>query len=277
MRSASQRRTITSWVFLLLYLTISLVPILWLMNTSVKVEAQSNAYPPVIFPRPLTFQAYGEVLTAFSFLQNMRNSLVIAFGATLAAGVLGTLAAYGFSRFRFPANRLLMVVALGARMVAPIAMVLPFLILARQFKLFNSLWVLILANVYMNLPFVIWLMRGFIDGISTELDDAAMVDGCTRLQAMVRVILPLTVPGLAATLIMVFLFSWNEFLFGWALTNSLAAEPLTVGLKDFVGEQMVFWSLLSAAGVLTMLPALVFAVLFQRFIVSGLSAGAVKG
>jgi len=231
----------------------------------------------VIFPRPLTFQAYGEVLTAFSFLQNMRNSLVIAFGATLAAGVLGTLAAYGFSRFRFPANRLLMVVALGARMVAPIAMVLPFLILARQFKLFNSLWVLILANVYMNLPFVIWLMRGFIDGISTELDDAAMVDGCTRLQAMVRVILPLTVPGLAATLIMVFLFSWNEFLFGWALTNSLAAEPLTVGLKDFVGEQMVFWSLLSAAGVLTMLPALVFAVLFQRFIVSGLSAGAVKG
>jgi ABC-type glycerol-3-phosphate transport system permease component len=109
------------------------------------------------------------------------------------------------------------------------------------------------------------------------MDDAALVDGCNRLQAMTRVILPLAIPGLAATLILVFLFSWNEFLFGWALTNSLVAEPLTVGLKDVVGEQMVFWSMLSAAGVLTMLPALLFAVAFQRYIVAGLAAGAVKG
>jgi multiple sugar transport system permease protein len=131
--------------------------------------------------------------------------------------------------------------------------------------------------VYMNLPFVIWLMKGFLDSIPSDMDDAALVDGCNRIQAMTRVILPLAIPGLAATLILVFLFSWNEFLFAWALTNNLSAEPLTVGLKDVVGEQMVFWSLLSAAGVLTMLPALLFAVLFQRFIVAGLSAGAVKG
>lgn len=277
MRIRIKREVLFSWIFLGIYLTINLVPVIWLISTSIKPESQANAYPPVFLPRPITFKAFGDVLNFFSFLENLRNSLIIAFGTTLVAGTLGVLAAYGFSRFRFPGDRLLMLLALGSRMVAPIAMVMPFLILARNFNLFNSKLVLIVANTYMNLPFVIWLMKGFMDTIPTDMDDAALVDGCNRLQAMTRVILPLAIPGLAATLILVFLFSWNEFLFGWALTNSLVAEPLTVGLKDVVGEQMVFWSMLSAAGVLTMLPALLFAIAFQRYIVAGLAAGAVKG
>jgi len=277
MRFRVKKTVFISWIFLVIYLIINLVPVFWLVSTSLKPESQAGAYPPVLFPRPITFKAFNDVLMHFSFLKNLRNSLIIALGTTLVAGVLGVLAAYGFSRFRFPGDKGLMLLALGARMVAPIAMVIPFLILARRFNLFNSKLVLIIANTYMNLPFVIWLMKGFMDSIPTDMDDAALIDGCNRLQAMTRVILPLAIPGLAATLILVFLFSWNEFLFGWALTRDLAAEPLTVGLKDVVGEQMVLWSLLSAAGVLTTVPALLFAVLFQRYIVAGLAAGAVKG
>ena len=277
MRFRINRTLVISWIFMAIYLTINLVPVFWLISTSFKPESQSNAYPPVFIPWPPTLKAFHDVLEHFSFLQNLRNSLIIAFGTTLVSGVLGVLAAYGFSRFRFPGDRILLILALGARMVAPIAMVMPFLILAQRFHLFNSKLVLIIANTYMNLPFVIWIMKGFMDSIPTDMDEAALIDGCNRLQAMIRVILPLAIPGLAATLILVFLFSWNEFLFGWALTNNLSAEPLTVGLKDVVGEQLVYWSLLTAAGFLTMLPALIFALLFQRSIIAGLSAGAVKG
>lgn len=272
-----KKASLIPWLFLGIYLSINLLPILWLLSTSIKPDALANAYPPTLIPWPITFEAYSDALEKFSFAANLRNSLIIALGSTAISGGLGVLAAYSFSRFRFPGDRFLMVLALVARMIAPIAMVVPFLILARYFSLFNSKLVLIIANIYLNLPFVIWLMKSFLDGISTDLDEAALIDGCNHLQAMYKVILPLALPGLAATLILVFLFSWNEFLFAWALTSSLDAEPLTVGLKDVVGEQTVLWSLLSAAGVVTMLPAVIFALLFQRSIVSGLAAGAVKG
>jgi len=272
-----KKASLITWLFLGIYLSINLLPILWLLSTSIKPDALANAYPPTLIPWPITFEAYSDALEKFSFAANLRNSLIIALGSTAISGGLGVLAAYSFSRFRFPGDRLLMILALVARMVAPIALVVPFLILARYLSLFNSKLVLIIANTYLNLPFVIWLMKGFLDGISTDLDDAALIDGCNHLQAMYKVILPLALPGLAATLILVFLFSWNEFLFAWALTSNLDAEPLTVGLKDVVGEQTVLWSLLSAAGVFTMLPAIIFALLFQRYIVSGLATGAVKG
>ena len=266
-----------TWGFLIVYISMNLIPIGWLVRTSLKTDAEAVAFPPVFNLSQLNIAAYDAALNDFQFLSNIQNSLIITLGTAFLCCLLGITAAYGFSRFHFKGQQFLIVLVLATRMVAPIAMVIPFLIIARDLSLFNSKLILIIANTALNLPFVIWLMKGFFDSIPKELDDAARVDGCSHFQSMWRVILPVALPGLAATMILVFIFTWNEFLFGWALTSNLSAEPLTVALKDFIGEQATSWPLFSAAGVLAMIPAVVFAGLFQRYIVAGLSAGGVKG
>ena len=266
-----------AWSGLLAYLLINLVPVGWLMNTSIKTDADAVAFPPVFISSQFTWSAFDLALNDFQIVANIRNSLIITGGTTVCCAILGVVAAYGFSRFAFPGRQFLIVLVLATRMVAPIAMVIPFLILARDLQLFNSKLILVIANTALNLPFVIWMMKGFFDSIPRELDDAARIDGCSHLQSLRRVILPVALPGLAATMILVFVFTWNEFLFAWALTSNLAAEPLTVALKDFIGEQVTSWPLFAAGGVLAMIPAVLFAAIFQRFIVAGLSAGGVKG
>ena len=266
-----------AWLFLLGYLLINLIPVGWLIDTSIKTDADAVAFPPVVFPAQLTLSAFDLALNQFQILANIRNSLIITGGTTACCALLGVVAAYGFSRFAFPGRQFLIVLVIATRMVAPIAMVIPFLVLARDLELFNSKMILVIANTALNLPFVIWMMKGFFDSIPTELDEAARIDGCSHLEALWRVVLPVALPGLAATMILVFVFTWNEFLFAWALTSNLAAEPLTVALKDFIGEQVTSWPLFSAAGVLAIIPAVVFAAIFQRYIVAGLGAGGVKG
>lgn len=262
---------------LILYFTF---PIYWTFINSIKTLAGVHNFPPTLIPRqtiePL-WQNYVDIWYDRTFNKYTLNSLVIAVSTTIIVMFFGTLAGYGFSRFRFPYDDYVFIAILGARLLPPVGMLVPFFSMFGDLNLLDTRTALIIVYTYMNLPLVVWLMRNFFVSIPSDLDEAAYIDGATRFQTFKDVILPLARPGIAASAILVFLFSWREFLFALVLTVSPASRTLPVGAVLFVEDVVVVWNYLAAAGFMAMLPALVFVVIFQRHIVSGLTAGAIKG
>ena len=210
------------------------------------------------------------------FILYIRNSLGVSTISTLIILMLGSISAYCFSKFRFWGNTLLMVLILVSRLIPPIALLVPFFKIATMLRISDTWTAIILTNIYMYLPFSVWLLKGFFDTIPKSLVDAAKIDGCTNFGAFRRVMLPITRPGIAAAAILSFLFSWNEFIFPLILTNSEKAKTIPVGLYDFVGDQYVDYGSMAAATIIACIPAVIFVVFFSRYIVSGLLAGAVK-
>ncbi|QKY18685.1 carbohydrate ABC transporter permease [Halorubrum sp. CBA1229] len=255
-------------------------PIYWTFVSSIKTLEGIHRFPPTLIPQdtivPL-WQNYVDIWVQRNFDSYTINSLVIAVSTTVIVMFFGTLAGYGFSRFRFPYDDYVFIGILGARLLPPIGMLVPFFTVFGDLNLLDTRIALIVVYTYMNLPLVVWLMRNFFVSIPSDLDEAAYIDGATRFQTFKDIILPLARPGIAASAILVFLFSWREFLFALVLTVSPSARTLPVGSVLFVEDVVTLWNYLAAAGFLAMLPALLFVILFQRHIVSGLTAGAVKG
>ena len=262
------------------YLTVLVVlvffgfPVVWTVLTSVKPLALIPKMPPAWIFAP-TFDHYVAIFTEKGLHVSLWNSFAIAGASTLLALLIGAPAAYAFSRFRFRGKEQLAFYFLTARMAPPIAVILPFFLISRDLGLLDTKLVLIVAYMTFNFAFVIWLLRGFFAEIPTELDEAAMVDGCTRFGAFRRVVLPLAAPGLAAAAIICFIFSWNEFLFALILT-SLSAKTLPVMAAGFVTDRLVLWGNLCATAVVIYLPVMIFALLTRRHLIRGMTLGAIR-
>ena len=207
----------------------------------------------------------------------MLNSLTIATAVTGVALVVGAPAAYAFARLRFPGRSRLVLAFMATYMLPPIALVIPLYQIMSGLDLRDTTTALIIIYSSFVTPFVIWIMRGYIEGISPELDDAARVDGCSRLGALIRVILPVSVPGLVSTGLLAFLLAWDEFLYALVMTQTNASKTVPVALNDFIGRHGVDFGLLAAGGVIAAIPPVVIAFVFQRYLVAGLTAGGVKG
>ena len=207
------------------------------------------------------------------------NSLLVAVGSTVCALFIGTLAAYSLARFRLPAklDHKLALWILSTRMFPAIVTVVPLFLIMRDLRLVNTRLSLVIVYTAFNLPFVVWMMRGFFAEIPRDLEEAAMVDGDSRLGALRRVVLPLVTPGLAATAVFCLIVSWNEFLFGLVLTQTDDAITLPVGIAGRVTQYGIKWGAMSAAAVVALVPILAFAISVQKYLVRGLSLGAVKG
>ncbi len=257
----------------------ALVPVYWMLTVSLKTEAEQFAVPPRWFAFAPTLAHYRDAFVARSFGQYLLNSALVAVASTACALVLGTLAAYGLTRAEVPPRRAerLSLWILSTRMFPPIVTVVPLFLMMRDLRLLNTLAALVVVHTAFNLPFVVWMMRGFFREVPRELEEAARVDGDTRLGALRRVVLPLVAPGLAATAVFCLIVSWNEFLFALALAQTDAAMTLPVGIAGRVTQYEIKWGVMSAAGVVAMTPILVFALAVQRYLVRGLSLGAVKG
>jgi multiple sugar transport system permease protein len=258
---------------------VTLAPVYWMVTISLKSEVDQFAVPPRWLLFTPTLAHYRDAFFARSFGQYLVTSLIVAVSSTLCATVLGTLAAYALARFRWP-HRLgtrLSLWILSTRMFPPIVTAIPLFLMMRDVRLLNTRASLIIVYTAFNLPFVVWMMRGFFQEIPRELEEAARVDGDSRLGALRRVVLPLVVPGLAATAIFCLIVSWNELLFALILTQTDAAMTLPVGIAGRVTQYEIKWGVMSAAGVVAMMPILVFALAVQRYLVRGLSLGAVKG
>ena len=270
---------IVAAVLLILALLAALAPVYWLGTISMKRTVDQFAVPPVWVRFTPTFEHYREIWVERDFGTYLWNSALIASGSTLFALALGTLAAYGLARFRLPnglEHRLAFWIV-STRMFPPIVSLVPLFLLMNRVGLLNTRLSLALVYTSFNLPLVVWMMRGFFDEVPVELEEAARVDGMNRLDVFLRVAVPLASPGIAATAIFCLIVAWNEFLFALILTQTEAATTLPVGIASRVTQYEIQWGAMSAAGVVAMVPVLIFAAVVQKYLVRGLSLGAVKG
>jgi multiple sugar transport system permease protein len=254
---------------------LDLVPVLWALLTSLKQPVDAFTIPPTLVFEP-TLLFHHAVWVEKSFWRFLLNSVVIS-ACTVALSVpIGTMAAYALSRIQTRRTRGLLFGLLVVRMFPQMLLVIPFFVMAKALRLFDTYLVMILALVAVNQPFTIWLMRSFFLDTPVELDEAAWIDGCTPWQAFVRVILPVVRPGLFVTAQFSLLLAYNEFLFALVLTGT-SAKTLPVAIAEYGGEDITYWSLSAAAAVGIMLPIVAFMVALQRHLVRGLTFGAVKG
>jgi ABC-type glycerol-3-phosphate transport system permease component len=278
-KSRNTIREILFYLVLIVTIFVFAAPLLWIFSTSVKTTAEAMVFPPHWIPNTITFQAYWDLLFApdATFLKYMRNSVIISFSATFLTLLFGTLAAYSISRYRIAGSGAVLLFILAMRMMPGITIIIPFFYMMQQFGLLDSKIGLILIYTVFNLPLVIWLMKGYFDTIPMEMEEAAKIDGCSRIGLFYKIALPLAGPGLGATAIFAFMGSWNEFMFNMILSTSENSKTLPVGVQQAVGMWSIRWEMLSTGAVLAALPVFIFAIAFQRYIVSGMTAGAVKG
>lgn len=254
---------------------LSIAPIVYLVITSFKKPELTFAIPPVWNFTP-TLQNYNEVLSSTDFSRYFLNSIIVALSTTAIALALGTLAAYGFTRFKFRGHFWLRMSTLIPQMLPPIAIVVPLYVLFNNLDWVDTRQALIISYLTFTIPLSIWMMMGFFEDVPIELEEAAMIDGCSRFSALLRVSLPLAIPGMAATAILAFLYCWNEFLYAVILTGR-NARTLPVIITSFMTNKAVLWGRIAASGALVLIPVLIFALLAQRYLVRGLARGAVKG
>lgn len=267
------------YLLVILAVLSALTPIYWMLTISFKREIDQFALPPIWFFFAPTFEHYSDAFLTRSFGQYLINSAIVAVASTFFAMTIGTLAAYALARFklRYRIDRKLSLWILSTRMFPPIVTVVPLFLMMRDLQLLNTHASLVILYTGFNLPFVVWMMRGFFIEVPRELEEAAMVDGDSRLGALRRVLLPLVAPGLAATAVFCLIISWNEFLFALVMTQTDTAMTLPVGIAGRVTQYEIKWGVMSAAGVVAMMPILIFALAVQKYLVRGLSLGAVKG
>lgn len=249
-------------------------PFLWLLVLSVKPMEAMFAWPPQLFFTPTVEHYVG--LWDGDFPKSFGNSLITSVGSTMAAMILGVPGAYALSRMRAGSGTRMSLLILASRMAPPIAFTIPYFLAYRYVGLLDTRIGLILIYLTFNLSLVIWLMRSFFDAIPRSLEEAAWIDGASYWQSFTRIILPISGPGLAATAILCFLYSWNDFFFALILTRT-EATTAPVAVVNFLNYEGWEWGKIAAGGTMVMLPVLVFSILVRKFLISGMSAGAVKG
>ena len=253
------------------------VPLVWMFITALKPPNEVITWPPVILPKEPTLRNFRLLFEESLILTFLRNSLVTAFASTVLSIILGTMAAYSLTRYNYAGRDKLATFILLGYMFPPIVLIIPFFVWFKAIGLTDNYLGLIITYVALGLPFATWLLWAFFQSIPLELEEAAWIDGATRAQAIVHVIFPLALPGVIATSIFTFIVAWNEYLFALILMNTDPMKTLPVGLADLLNRPMTDWGVIMAAGVVITLPALLFFMLTQNFLIKGWGAGAVKG
>ena len=266
-----------TYAMLLLFLAIVLVPFWWITNMSFKTYEQIQFAVSIYWPSPFTLSNYTELLFNSRFPLWLRNSFVTATGTTLVTVFMGALGGYALARLRFPGRQFMASSVLILYLVPPSLLFIPLYRVLNGLGVINSLWSLLLSYPTFTVPFCTWLLIGFFKSIPEELEQAAMIDGASRLQAFWRIILPLAAPGILASAIFAFTLSWNEFLYALIFVQDETLMTIPVGLNLLIYGEVFLWGMLMAASVLTTVPVVLMYVYLQRWMVEGLTAGAVKG
>jgi multiple sugar transport system permease protein len=280
MRSTTGTRRLLKWVgngLLVVMLVWTLVPFYWMVATSLKKDKEIYGFEATLIPRQPTLGKYVRLFTTTPFMKYVRNSTIIAVGTTVFSLVFGCLGAYALARLRFPGRGLIARGLVVTYLVPPSLLFIPLFAVMSTLALIDTHQGLILAYLGFSVPFATWLLMGYFRSVPVELEEAALVDGCTRFGSLVRVILPMSLPALAVVAFFAFTQSWNEFLYANVFVNSVEVRTITTGLTLFVVEDVFFWGPMMASTVLSVIPPLAVYFLFQRWLITGLTLGAVKG
>lgn len=251
-----------------------LFPPIVLFLTSIKTEVDALSFPPKWIFKP-TVRNYADIFKSSQILRYILNSILVATVNTAVSLGLGSLAAYGLARFKFRGSENISFWILSVRMMPPVAAIIPIYIIMKNLKLLDTPWALIIIYLTFNLPFVVWMMKGFFEDIPREIEESALIDGCSEFKVFRKVALPLVAPGLASTAILIFIFSWNEFLFALILTGTRAVT-LPAGIIGFMKETGINWGYMTAGGMLALVPVIIFTIIVQKHLVKGLTMGALK-
>lgn len=273
--------TLGGWVFLVTITLFACLPMLWMLVTSLKTQFAALQYPPEWIPSEPTLEEYTRLLSPQNdvgreFLVYLWNSVVVSAATTVLGVVVAVPAAYAFSRFRFPGRRLLFYAVLVRNMFPAVVFLIPLFILMRWLGLVNTHASLILTYLTFVLPLSIWLLKGFYDNIPAQLEQAARIDGATRFQAFLRVVMPLSAPGIVATAIYSFIVAWNEYVYALTFLNDKSKLTSPVGLQRFFAEYSTNWPGLMAASFIMSVPVVVLFLVLQKYFVKALTEGAVK-
>jgi len=276
-------RTLLLYVIVLMIVIWTIAPYLWLIISSFSSKIELLTVPLRWLPsrptlenyRSLFFEYGEQSVNARLFIRSLSNSAIISLSTMVIAVILGVLAAYAIARLRFRGSQWMILAMMTIQLIPPIILVIPLYVIMRQAKLLDTHLGLIIVDLSIALPLVIWLMRSYFASIPSELEDAARIDGCTYLDALFRIVLPLSGPGLVSVMIFAFIASWNEYLYAFIYTN-VNAKTLPVLIGEFSTKLGLEYLKIAAAGVLASLPPVVLALIFQRFIIRGLTAGAIK-
>jgi N,N'-diacetylchitobiose transport system permease protein len=272
----SRSGTIAANTVGVIFSLLMLFPVYWVLNTAFKPANEVLALTPTFVPENPTFDNFKSAFHAPLFLQNMLNGLIVTLLAVAGALVVGFLASLAIARFNFYGRKAIILVVLGVQLVPLLALLIPLFLMLQSVDLTNSLIGVSITYLVLILPYTVWTLRGFISGIPRELDEAALIDGCTRAQVFWRIILPLTGPGLVATSVYGFIQAWNEFIIINTL-NSPAKQNLMAWLLQNQTTRGTAWGPLMAGAIITSIPVVIFFLIIQRNIATGLTAGAVKG
>jgi len=267
------------WVGIVLLTAFALAPFVWVFLTSLKTRAELYATPLVYLPRTLTATNYVDAWTSklTPFSRFFANSLWVSSVTMVATTAISILAGYALARFRFFGRQAFLLVFLATQMFPAVLLIAPLLSQWHALGLIDTYQALIYSNFSFTVPFTVWMLVGYFDSIPRELEESAMIDGCSRFGALCRVILPLAAPGVAATAIFAFVSSWSELLFAITFTSQTEMRTLSAGLLFMVGQYEIQWGQLSAGVIISTLPVAVLFTYLQRHLIRGLAAGAVKG
>ncbi len=264
------------WIFLIAVCIYCLIPFAWMLSTSLKTETEAFRIPPTWLPLQLTVDSYIGIWLRKNFATYFINSTIISLATAILSTFFGAFAGYGFSRFFFRGRRLLIGFFLATQMLPGVLLVGPYFKILSRSGLYDTRSGLIIAFLTICLPFSTRMMKGFIDKVPQELDQSAMVDGCSRVGVFFKIVLPIVAPGMVATILFAFLLAWGDLLWALCLTSSEKMITVTLGIARTVGEFRIIWPMLMAGSLVGGMPAILLYIFLQRLLVQGLTAGAVK-
>ena len=267
---------IGTYITLGLFAVVVLLPILWMLSTSFKIESETIIIPPRWIPETFTIEAYQRLWEEYPFLTYFKNSIIIVLGSVIVSVAFACLAGYGVTRFKFKGKKGFTTFLLVTQMFPSIMLLIPYYKLLDTYGLNDSLLGMTLVYISFTIPFCTWMMIGFFKTIPTSLDEAAIIDGCSRWKGFLKVILPLTLPGIASSAIYAFITVWNEYMFAQTLLISPELKTLPLGIAELNGFYKILWNDMMAASVIASIPLVILFVFMQKYFVSGLTAGAVK-
>ncbi len=265
------------YVFLFLFVLVSMFPLIWIFKMSIITRAELFASPPTILPRNPTGQEYTQIFSDPAFQQALLNSAIISGVTTVVCLFFGSIAAYAIARLRFRFKSPVMTLILAISFFPAVAIIAPLFLQFSAVGLIDTYWSAIISDVVFALPITVWLLVAFFKELPKDLEEAAKVDGATTIQAFRKVIVPLAAPGVFTTAILTFIFAWNEFLFATTFLFTPDTQPVTVVIPNFASQYTTDYGAQAAAAVVVTVPLVIMVLIFQRRIVSGLTAGAVKG
>jgi ABC-type glycerol-3-phosphate transport system permease component len=284
MKNTTKKKLSKSILYILLFLVCfcAVFPFFWMISSSFKGNSEIFTYPPVWIPREPIIKGYTDLFFTpmygtTLFIDFARNSLFVSLLTAIITVVMAALGAYGMARFKFKGGGILKYLILLSQMLPGALLLIPLYMIMTKLDLIDSHWALILAYISFTLPYCTYLLKSYIDAIPPSIDEAALIDGCNRLTALFRVVFPVAAPGIVVTFIQAFIMGWNEYMFALAFLNTNSQWTIPVALGSFRGQYIVEWSYLFAGSVLLTIPVLLLFLFFQKWLITGLAAGSVKG